>query len=59
MELGRKAIETIKTWCQDQGFRELGMDAELDNLKAQKFFLAVGLQETYRIVQFRARIKST
>ncbi|NOZ53445.1 MAG: GNAT family N-acetyltransferase [Gammaproteobacteria bacterium] len=59
MGLGREAIETIKTWCKEQGFTELGMDAELTNLKAQKFFKAVGLQETYRIVQFRAKIKLT
>ena len=56
MGLGRKAIEIIKNWCKEKGFTELGMDTELTNLEAQKFFKTVGLQETYRIVQFRARI---
>ena len=59
MGLGREAIEIIKTWSRGQGFTELGMDTELTNLKAQKFFKAVGLQETYKIVQFRTNIKST
>ncbi len=56
MGLGREAIKIIKNWCKEKGFTELGMDTELTNLKAQKFFRAMGLQETYRIVQYRARI---
>jgi len=55
--LGREAIKIIKEWCQEKGFTELGMDTELDNLGAQRFFRAVGLRETYRIVQFRTRIQ--
>ncbi len=54
--LGRETIKTIKSWCKNKGFTELGMDTELTNVKAQKFFKATGLQETYRIVQFRASI---
>ncbi len=56
MGLGREAIKAIKNWCKEKGFTELGMDTELTNLKAQKFFKAVGFHETYRIVQFRAEI---
>ncbi len=59
MGLGRQAIEAIKIWCKEQGFTELCMDTELANVKAQKFFRTVGLQETYRIVQFHTRIDST
>ncbi len=56
MGLGREAIKIIKNWCKERGFTELGVDTELTNLKAQRFFNAVGFQKTYRIVQFRTRI---
>ncbi len=48
--LGREAIEAVKNWCKQKGFTELGLDAELDNVSAQKFFKAIALKETYRIV---------
>lgn len=54
--LGRVAVKIIKHWCKEQGYTELGLDTELDNLKAIKFFKAVGLKETYRIVQFRTKL---
>ena len=56
MGQGREAMNAIKNWCKNKGFTELGMDTELANINAQKFFKAMGLQETYRIVQFRTRI---
>lgn len=56
MGLGREAIEMIKNWCKENKFAELGMDAEIENLAAQKFFSAIGLHETYRIVQYRVKI---
>ncbi len=56
MGLGREAIEIIKNWCKKKGFTELGMDTEMKNVEAQKFFKAIGLHETYRIVQYRVEV---
>ena len=54
--LGKEAIETIKSWCKEKGFSELGSDTEITNINAQKFFKSVGFQESYRIVEFCTKI---
>jgi len=56
MGLGRETMKTIKTWCKNKNFTELGMDTEITNIGAQKFFTATGFHETYKIVQFRTSI---
>lgn len=55
--LGRETIKMIKHWCKQKGFTELALDTEIKNVAAQRFFKAVGLKETYRIVQFRIDIE--
>lgn len=54
--IGKKAVETIKNWCKENGFSELGTDTELKNINAQKFFKSAGFQESYRIVEFYTKI---
>jgi len=54
--LGSKSVETIKAWCKERGFTELGADTELANKRAQKFFNSVGFHETFRIVEFCTKI---
>lgn len=55
--MGAKSVEAIKIWCEERGFTELGADTELENIKAQKFFISIGFRETYRIVEFCTKIK--
>ena len=55
--LGKEAVRVILSWCRDRGYTELATDSELTNLSAQKFFKAIGFQETYRVVQFCTKVK--
>lgn len=56
--LGREVIAMIQHWCRRKGFSELATDTELTNAKAQKFYRAVGFEETYQVVEFRIEINS-
>ncbi len=51
--LGKEMIVFIKKWAKEQGCTELAVDTELENERAQKFYLREGFEETYRIVQFK------
>lgn len=51
--IGPKMVQFAKQWAKEQGCTELAVDTELDNEKAQRFYLRNGFEETYRIVQFR------
>ena len=51
--LGREMLTFIKNWAKGQGCTELAVDTELENVRAQRFYLREGFKETFRIVQFR------
>ena len=54
---GKEAIGIILQWCKEKGFSELATDAELTNLKAQKFYQALGFQEIDRVVEYRIDVR--
>ncbi len=51
--LGKEIIKVLLDWCKEKEFSELAVDTELENIKAQKFYLSAGFEETYRIVEFK------
>lgn len=51
--LGKEMLDFVKKWAREKGCSELAVDTEIENGRAQKFYLKNGFQETYRIVQFR------
>ena len=55
--MGKEAVRLILNWCKERGYTELATDSELSNISAQKFFKATGFQETYRVVEFRTKVK--
>ncbi|KAA3615374.1 MAG: GNAT family N-acetyltransferase [Calditrichaeota bacterium] len=56
---GKETMRAIHRWCKQRGFTELAADTELENLGAQKFFNAVGFNETYRVVEFCTKVENT
>lgn len=54
--LGSQLLAFAKKWAGEQGCTELAVDTELDNVRAQKFYLREGFEETFRIVQFRMNL---
>ncbi len=55
--IGKRVMQLITKWCADEGFKELATDAELDNVRAQRFYTQLGFEETDRVVAFRFEIK--
>ena len=54
--IGKEAIKLVLNWCREKGFSELATDAEVKNLRAQKFYESIGFQEIDRIVEFRIEV---
>jgi aminoglycoside 6'-N-acetyltransferase I len=50
---GRELMEFSANWFRSKGCRDMAADAELANLVAQDFLTRAGLNETYRIVQYK------
>lgn len=46
-------IETAQQWAREQGCSEMASDALLDNTTSQAMHLALGFEETERVVYFR------
>ncbi len=51
--LGKEMLVFIKKWARESGCTELAVDTELENGRAQQFYLREGFEETFRVVQFR------
>ncbi len=51
--IGSQVIQTVIDHCKQLGFSELATDTELNNVKAQNFYIQQGFEETDRIVEFR------
>jgi aminoglycoside 6'-N-acetyltransferase I len=54
--LGRELLDAAIAWARAQGCTEFATDSDLDDLEAQRFHVAMGMKETFRIVQFRREI---
>jgi aminoglycoside 6'-N-acetyltransferase I len=48
-----KLIETAQQWAREQGCSEMASDAVLDNTTSHAMHLALGFEETERVVYFR------
>jgi aminoglycoside 6'-N-acetyltransferase I len=51
--IGRALIEAVEGWARARGFRELGSDADLDNVISHRAHEALGFEERERVVTFR------
>ncbi len=51
--IGRGLLRSVQTWALEQGCSELASDADLDNLASQAFHMALGFEETERVIYFR------
>jgi GNAT superfamily N-acetyltransferase len=54
--LGRALLDAAIEWARERGCAEFATDSELSDAPAQAFHRAMGMTETYRIVQFRREI---
>jgi aminoglycoside 6'-N-acetyltransferase I len=54
--LGKELLDAAIGWASEQGCTEFATDSALDDVAAQRFHLAMGMKETFRIVQFRLDI---
>ncbi len=53
---GRGIINWTKEWGRSKGCTELASDVELENESAQRFHVATGFKETYRVVEYKMAI---
>jgi aminoglycoside 6'-N-acetyltransferase I len=51
--IARKLCEAIEAWAKERGCTELGSDVLLNNRDSQNAHLALGFQETERVVYYR------
>lgn len=51
--VGRALSDAVASWGRGRGAREYASDALLDNRKSQAFHIALGFEETERVVYFR------
>ena len=56
---GTEIIKMVQTWCQEQGYSELGTDAELNNTRAQKFYEKLGFELVDRVVEYKLELPRT
>ena len=55
--VGRALVHAVEGWTRDQGCRELGSDALLDNQPSHAAHAACGFEETERVVYFRKAVE--
>lgn len=51
--VGRALMAAVEGWCQEQGYRELGSDVELENLISLEAHAALGFEPVERVQFFR------
>lgn len=51
--VARRLIDQVAQWGRSQGCREMASDTGLDNLPGQHTHLALGFEETERVVYFK------
>ena len=54
--IARRLCEAVAAWGRELGCLELASDADLDNSESHAFQLAIGMEETERVVFFRKRL---
>ena len=51
--LGRELCSAVESWGRTRGCKEMASDALFDNRESHAFHIAVGFEETERVVYFR------
>ncbi len=51
--VGRALMRAAEKWCAENGYRELGSDADISNVASQSAHAAIGFQPTLRLQFFR------
>jgi aminoglycoside 6'-N-acetyltransferase I len=51
--IGRLLLRSVQSWALEQGVTELASDAHLENVASHAFHLALGFEESDRVVYFR------
>lgn len=54
--IARALFEAAKRWSREQGYRELGSDADLENTASHAMHGKLGFTETERLVTFLLRL---
>lgn len=53
---GGRLVQAAEAWAVEQGCQEMASDCELDNIISYQAHLALGYEETLRIIEFRKSI---
>ena len=56
--VGGELVQAAETWALEQGYQEMASDCEIDNHVSLFAHLALGYEETERLIHFRKRIQS-
>jgi aminoglycoside 6'-N-acetyltransferase I len=54
--VGRELLAAIERWCREQGYLELGSDAEIENSVSFQAHVALGFEPTLQLQFFRKRL---
>ena len=54
--VARALITAVERWATSQGCQELASDTATDNLRSQSLPMALGFEETERVVYFRKEL---
>ena len=52
----KELLEVCEKWAKDKGCTEFASDCELNNVSSFKFHLALGFEETNRIICFKKKL---
>lgn len=55
--IGRKLVNAAIHWSKSKGCIEFASDAELSNIKSQKFHEAIGMKEANKVVSYIIKIE--
>lgn len=56
-DVGKLLMQEAERWARLRGFRELGSDADLENLASHRAHAALGFEETERLVCFLKKLE--
>ena len=54
--IAKKLCEECEEWARDKGCSEFGSDCDINNDVSYKFHLAIGFDETNRIIHFKKQL---
>jgi aminoglycoside 6'-N-acetyltransferase I len=54
--VGQALMNACVAWAREQGYREMGSDALIDNVESHRLHRKFGFEETDRVVQFKRNL---